>query len=143
MCVRVLADAAAMLVLDHKVCCAPTVGVRCVCSGQTSAKKQFMAVRACFRKDAVTMLPPCICQRACPSVGMQGRIIHATAKLGALLNHPPAALSRMDLNALLPQPFSQMHGAWFKDPPAHVPATSCRAGAVVRPVAIVSNVPPV
>lgn len=44
----------------------------------------------------------------------KGRILHATAKLSSLLGHPVANLSKMELNALLPQPICQMHTAWFK-----------------------------
>lgn len=47
-------------------------------------------------------------------VDHKGRLVHATAKLSMLLGHPVANLTKMKLNALLPQPICQMHGACFK-----------------------------
>lgn len=47
-------------------------------------------------------------------VDHKGRILHATGKLSNLLGHPVAALVKMELNALIPQPICQMHGSWFK-----------------------------
>jgi hypothetical protein len=47
-------------------------------------------------------------------VDHKGRLLHATAKLATLLGQSVSNLSKMELNALLPQPICQMHGAWFK-----------------------------
>lgn len=47
-------------------------------------------------------------------VDKKGRIQHATTKLASLLGYPVHKLCTMELNALLPQPTCQMHGAWFK-----------------------------
>jgi len=47
-------------------------------------------------------------------VDHKGRIIHANTKLASLLGHTVPNLTKMELKALLPQPYCQMHGAWFK-----------------------------
>lgn len=44
----------------------------------------------------------------------RGRITFATDRLAAMLGYPVSALVKMDLSALLPQPYAQLHGAWFK-----------------------------
>ena len=44
----------------------------------------------------------------------KGRVVYATDKLAAMLGYPVTSLVKMDLNALLPQPYCQMHSAWFK-----------------------------
>jgi hypothetical protein len=44
----------------------------------------------------------------------KARVVYATDKLAAMLGYPVASLLKMELGALLPQPYCQMHGAWFK-----------------------------
>jgi hypothetical protein len=61
-------------------------------------------------------------------VDHKGRILHATAKLAQMLGVPVARMSKMEMNALLPQPVTQMHGAWFKVMPPAVPSRSLEGG---------------
>lgn len=44
----------------------------------------------------------------------KGRIKYATSKLATMLGYSASSLTKMELNALLPQPYCQMHSAWFK-----------------------------
>jgi hypothetical protein len=44
----------------------------------------------------------------------KARVVYATDKLATMLGYPVASLLKMELGALLPQPYCQMHGAWFK-----------------------------
>jgi hypothetical protein len=43
-----------------------------------------------------------------------GQVLFATQKFADMLGYTTTALTKMDLSALLPQPFSSMHGAWFQ-----------------------------
>jgi hypothetical protein len=44
----------------------------------------------------------------------KARMVYATDKLATMLGYPVASLLKMELGALLPQPYCQMHGTWFK-----------------------------
>jgi hypothetical protein len=44
----------------------------------------------------------------------KARVVYATDKLATMLGYPVASLLKMELGALLPQPYCQMHGTWFK-----------------------------
>lgn len=48
------------------------------------------------------------------ALNQKGRLVYVTDRLAGMLGYPPSALVKMDLNALLPPPFSQIHGSWFK-----------------------------
>eukprot|EP00879_Flechtneria_rotunda_P013062 GHRR01013642.1.p1 GENE.GHRR01013642.1~~GHRR01013642.1.p1 ORF type:complete len:1083 (+),score=308.01 GHRR01013642.1:2122-5370(+) len=65
----------------------------------------------------------------------KGRIVYATDRLANMLGHSVTNMYKMDLNALLPQPYCQMHAAWFKDLTHKPNPTSCRAGGVVNMLA--------
>ncbi|WIA34679.1 hypothetical protein OEZ86_012993 [Tetradesmus obliquus] len=65
----------------------------------------------------------------------KARVVYATDKLAAMLGYPVASLLKMELGALLPQPYCQMHETWFKDLTRKPGANSCRAGAVVHMLA--------
>jgi hypothetical protein len=42
------------------------------------------------------------------------RVVYVTDKLATMLGYPVASLLKMELGTLLPQPYCQMHGTWFK-----------------------------
>ncbi|KAI8474715.1 MAG: hypothetical protein J3K34DRAFT_518018 [Monoraphidium minutum] len=65
-------------------------------------------------------------------VSHRGRIVYTTGALGAMLGIPAKQLATMDLQAIVPPPFSQLHANYFKNMGATPPVTSCRAGAVVH-----------
>eukprot|EP00775_Hariotina_reticulata_P007054 gene7054-7268_t len=61
-----------------------------------------------------------------------GQVLFANQKFADMLGYTTTALARMDLNALLPQPFSSIHGAWFQDAHSMRPTPcGCRTGGVV------------
>lgn len=64
-------------------------------------------------------------------VDHKGRLVYASSALGALLGIPHKALAAMDLQSLIPPPYSQMHGSFLKNLANVPPPTSCRSGAVV------------
>lgn len=47
-------------------------------------------------------------------VGAQGRIAYATGRLAEMLGYTATQLASMDLAALLPQPYSQLHARFLK-----------------------------
>lgn len=52
--------------------------------------------------------------QATMALDYKGRLVYATDKLSTMLGYPAANLMKMELNALLPPPYCQMHGAWFR-----------------------------
>ncbi|GBF92718.1 hypothetical protein Rsub_05087, partial [Raphidocelis subcapitata] len=65
-------------------------------------------------------------------VSHKGHIMYATSALASLLGFPAKQLTCMDLQALMPAPYSQLHAGFLKSLSAAPPPTSCRAGAVVH-----------
>jgi PAS domain-containing protein len=47
-------------------------------------------------------------------VDHKARLIYASDQLASMLGYSSSALAKMPLDLLLPQPYCQMHGAWFK-----------------------------
>lgn len=47
-------------------------------------------------------------------VNHKGRLVYATSALGALLGFPVKALVAMDLQAIIPPPYSQLHTGFLK-----------------------------
>lgn len=47
-------------------------------------------------------------------VDHKARLVYTSDQLASMLGYPQSALAKMPLALLLPQPYSQMHDAWFK-----------------------------
>jgi hypothetical protein len=78
-----------------------------------NAMRMCMCFPACSR--SIIMSARVLAEAAAVMVvDHKGRILHATAKLAQMLGVPVAKMTKMELSALLPQPVTQMHGAWFK-----------------------------
>lgn len=52
--------------------------------------------------------------QATMAIDHRGRVVYATEKLSCMLGYPRSSLLKMDMNNLMPPPYSQMHGAWFR-----------------------------
>ncbi|KAI8467685.1 MAG: hypothetical protein J3K34DRAFT_523567 [Monoraphidium minutum] len=66
------------------------------------------------------------------AVDNKGRIVYATTQLGVMLGYSARQVAAMELSAIIPPPYSQMHAGFMKELGNTPPTTSCRAGAVVH-----------
>jgi nitrogen-specific signal transduction histidine kinase len=73
-----------------------------------------MATHACTSHITATQARMLSEEAAVMVLDHKGHLLFATDKLAALLGHPVSALVKMELSALLPQPYCQIHGTWFK-----------------------------
>ncbi|KIY97575.1 hypothetical protein MNEG_10388 [Monoraphidium neglectum] len=65
-------------------------------------------------------------------IDKKGRIQYATSALARMLGYPTAQLSMLELSAIVPPPYGQLHPGYMKDLSKPPPPSSCRAGGVVR-----------